>query len=270
MEMVDQFDILIGAEESSLHTTHGSSSLNKFPFMLKHLVCSPAFLFILLALCLATSTINILIYTSMLFEWLAFLFSVCCTCVFSHLIVTALVYFVERYFVMKTDKALYFVFALKTSVECFFSSCSILVSWLYFIKPLMSSFANHFITSTLATFVIATGMWMFKIVILKVLDCRFHDKNFFQNMQNQISNDYVLQTLLRPTREHNESNNSNTIAHWKLSKRIKGAFANVLRFVCTRVHTICDALESCDFGNEHQVENVISMVYKNLTDNEHR
>ncbi|KAL8115318.1 hypothetical protein AgCh_021998 [Apium graveolens] len=59
-------------------------------------------------------------------------------------------------------------------------------------------------------------------------------------------------------------------AQLKCSKRIKRAFANVLLFVCTRLHTICDALHSCDFGNEHQVENAIAMVYKNLTNNEHR
>lgn len=85
----------------------------------------------------------------------------------------------------------------------------------------MGTFAIHFVTSTLATSVIATVMWMFKIVILKVLDCRFHDKNFFKSMQNQISHEYILQTLLRPTRDFNDSNNSTTAAQLK---RIKGAF----------------------------------------------
>lgn len=266
--MGDHFQVVFETEDSSLHTTYGSSNLHKFLVILKHVACSPPFLSILQALCLATSTINVLIHTPMLFQWLAFLFFVCCTCVFCRLIVTALVLFIERYFVMKTDKALYFVFALKTSVHYFFCSSSILFSWMFFIKPQMSTFGIHFFTSTLATFVInATAMWMFKIVILKVLDCRFHDKNFLQNMHNQISHEYVLQTLLRPTREFNDSHNSNTSAQLK---RIKGAFANSLRLVCTRLHTISDALDSSNIGSEHQVEHVISTVFKNLTNSEHR
>lgn len=265
--MGDHLEVVVGTEDSTLNTTYGSTSLHKFPVMLKHLVFSPAFLSILLALCLATSTINILIHSSMLFHCLAFLFFVCCTRVFCHLIVTALVFFTERYFVLKTDKALYFVFALKTSVDYFFCSCSILFSWMFFIKRQRSTFAIRFVTSTLATFVIATGMWMFKIVILKILNCRFHDKNFFQNMQNQISDEYILQTLLRPTREFNDSDNSTMRAQFK---RIKGAFSNTLRIVFTRLHTISGALDSNNFGNEHQVEHVISMVFKNLTNSEHR
>ncbi|KAK1360961.1 hypothetical protein POM88_045435 [Heracleum sosnowskyi] len=135
------------------------------------------------------------------------------------------------------------------------------------LKHLMTTFAIHLVTSTLATFVIATGMWMFKILILKVLDCRFHHKTFFQNMQNQISHEYVLQTLLRPTREFNDSDISTTGAHLK---RIKGAFVNTMRLLCTRLHTISDALDSSNFGNERQVEHVISMVFNNLTKSEHR
>ena len=265
--MGDNLGVVIDTEDSYLQITPGSSNLHKFLVMLKHLACSPAFVSILLTLCLATSTINVLIHTSMLFEWLAFFLFVCCSCVFSRLIVTALVYFTERYFMMKTDKTLYFIYALKTSVEYFFCSCSILFSWLFFIKSRMNTFAIHFVTSTLATFVIANGMWMFKILILKVLDCRFHDKNFFQNMKNQISHEYILQTLLRPTREFNDSSNSTVGAQLKW---IKGSFANMLLLLCTRLHTVCDALDSSNSVNEDQVDSVISMVFKNLTNNEHR
>ncbi|KAK1360980.1 hypothetical protein POM88_045454 [Heracleum sosnowskyi] len=103
---------------------------------------------------------------------------------------------------MKTNKALYFVFALKTSVDCFFLSSSILLSLLLFRKPDLGIFVVRFVTNTLATFLFATGMW-----ILKVLDCQFHDKNFFYDMQNLISDENVFQTLLGPARRSNDSDN---------------------------------------------------------------
>ncbi|WOH04594.1 hypothetical protein DCAR_0624005 [Daucus carota subsp. sativus] len=53
-------------------------------------------------------------------------------------------------------------------------------------------------------------------------------------------------------------------------KWIKGAFGNMLLLACTRLHTICDGLDSSNFVDEHQVEYVISMVFKNLTNNTHR
>ncbi|KAK1360970.1 hypothetical protein POM88_045444 [Heracleum sosnowskyi] len=53
-------------------------------------------------------------------------------------------------------------------------------------------------------------------------------------------------------------------------KLIKGACAYLLLLVRKRLHTICDAVDNSDFADEHQVENFMSMVFKNLTNNEHR
>ena len=194
----------------------------------------------------------------MFFSWIAFLLLVCGTCVFSRFIVTALIFIVERFYVMKTDKALYFLFALKTSLQSFVFSSLILMSWFFCIKPVTNI---HLVTSTLATFVYATGLWMFKILVLKALDCRFNDKNHFQKLQNMISREYILQSLLR------ESKYPTNSAKFKM---IRGAFSTMRLLVCTRVHTICDALEKSTNEEEHQVEKVINMVYKNLTNNELR
>ncbi|KAK1388446.1 hypothetical protein POM88_016624 [Heracleum sosnowskyi] len=263
--MEEQIEVVIETEASSSHTTF--SSLRKFPVMLKHLLSSPAILFILLILFLATSTINILMHTSVLFQCLSFPILVCCSCIFSRLIFTVLLFSIERFLVMKTNKALYFVFALKTSVECFFLSSSILLSLLLFRKPDLGIFVVHFVTNTLATFVFATGMWILKNVILKVLDCQFHDKNFFYDMQNLISDENVFQTLLGPARRSNDSDNRTKKAHLKW---IKEAFAKMFYLLCTRLPTICDALENSKFEDEHPVEHAVSMVYTNLTNKEIR
>lgn len=154
MTMEDHLKVVIDAEDSSSHTTSGLVGLHRFIVMPRYLVCSPAFIFMLLTLCLATSTVNMLMHTPVLFQCLSFLLLVCCTRIFSRLIVTALVFFIERYFVMKTNKALYFVFALKTSLMHLCSS-SILLSRFFLINPDLSILVIHFVTSTISTFVIA-------------------------------------------------------------------------------------------------------------------
>lgn len=267
--MADGFEVM-DIEDSFSRATSAQGStftLDNLLIVLKNLACPHANLLILLTLCLAITTINTLIHPSKILQCIAYFLLISCTCVFTRLIVTALILSVERHFVMKTDKALYFTYALKTSVEYFFCSFLILLSWFLFIKPDITSFVVHFVTSTLATFVIASGMWMSKIVMLKILDCRFHKKNFFQTIQAILSHEYVLQTLLGPSRGTQDSNNSTMKAQLKW---IKGVFANMQLLFCTRLHTISDALDNSNFDDEHQVENVISLIFKNLTNNELR
>ncbi|KAL8110719.1 hypothetical protein AgCh_026456 [Apium graveolens] len=103
---------------------------------------------------------------------------------------------------------------------------------------------------------------MLKILILKILDCHFRDKNFFKNMQNLIYHEYVLQTLLRPRIRINYSDSGTIRAQLRW---IKAALEKMLLLACTRLHTICDAFENSNFEDEHQVENAILMVFKNLT-----
>ncbi|KAK1360979.1 hypothetical protein POM88_045453 [Heracleum sosnowskyi] len=40
--------------------------------------------------------------------------------------------------------------------------------------------------------------------------------------------------------------------------------------LCTRLHTICDALENSEFEDEHPVEHAVTMVYTNLKNKEIR
>ncbi|KAL8123291.1 hypothetical protein AgCh_011314 [Apium graveolens] len=108
---------------------------------------------------------------------------------------------------------------------------------------------------------------MSKILMLKILDCRFHEKKFFPTIQALIYHEYVLQTLLGPSRGTQDSNDSTMKAQLRW---IKGAFANMQFLFCTRLHTISDALHNSNFGDEHQVENVISLIFENLTNNELR
>ncbi|KAK1352488.1 hypothetical protein POM88_053427 [Heracleum sosnowskyi] len=160
----------------------------------------------------------------------------------------------------KTDKAFYFVFALKSIVEYFFCSCSILLSWFLLIKPDVDILVIRSVTSALASFVIATGMWILNIVIMKILDCRYRDKNFFRSIQDLISHEYILQTLLGLTRGAKVSNINSTRDQLKW---IKGAFANMF-LVSTGLHTISSALYNSNFDDEHQLEHVLSTIFKIL------
>ncbi|WOH04592.1 hypothetical protein DCAR_0624003 [Daucus carota subsp. sativus] len=110
-------------------------------------------------------------------------------------------------------------------------------------------------------------MSIIKIVILRALDCRFRDKNFFLNMQDVIFHEYVLQTLLRPSRGSNFSDNGAIRAKliW-----IKAICAHMLLLRGARLHTICHALEKTDLDDEHQVQNDGRVIFNNLTNNEPR
>ncbi|KAK1360972.1 hypothetical protein POM88_045446 [Heracleum sosnowskyi] len=109
---------------------------------------------------------------------------------------------------------------------------------------------------------------MVKIVTLRALDCRFHDKNFFLNMQDVISQEYVLQTLLGPSRGSNYSNNR--AIGVELKWIFQATFSKMLLLGSARLHTICDALKKSNSIDEDQVVNDISLVFKNLTNNELR
>ena len=203
------------------------------------------------------------------FRCVAFLLHVGFSFVFSHLIVSALIFYIERRFVMKNLKALYFVLALKSSVQYFFCFSSILLSaWFLFTKPAgMNNFLINLLMSTITICVIASVMSIIKIVILRALDCRFRDKNFFLNMQDVIFHEYVLQTLLRPSRGSNFSDNGAIRAKliW-----IKAICAHMLLLRGARLHTICHALEKTDLDDEHQVQNDGRVIFNNLTNNEPR
>ncbi|KAK1381527.1 hypothetical protein POM88_028271 [Heracleum sosnowskyi] len=130
----------------------------------------------------------------------------------------------------------------------------------------MTSFVRRLVTNTLATCVIAAVMWMLKIVIFKELDCRFHDKDFFRNIKDFISNEYVLQTLLGSSVGSQDPNDNTLRAQLK---HVKRAFEFMLLFVCTKLRTICDEVENTSPEHVHKVEDNISLVFKNLANKEH-
>lgn len=102
---------------------------------------------------------------------------------------------------------------------------------------------------------------------MKVLDCPFHEMNFFKKLQELIFQEYVLQTLLERSRGSVYSKKSTLTAQLN---RIKGACDDILLLLFRRLHTICDALANCNFDDDHQFETVISLLFRNLTNNEAR
>lgn len=125
MTMEDHLKVVIDAEDSSSHTTSGLVGLHRFIVMPRYLVCSPAFIFMLLTLCLATSTVNMLMHTPVLFQCLSFLLLVCCTRIFSRLIVTALVFFHWKIFCYEDKQGSVFCFCSQNKFDAlvlFFNS----------------------------------------------------------------------------------------------------------------------------------------------------
>ncbi|XP_063936630.1 mechanosensitive ion channel protein 4-like isoform X2 [Daucus carota subsp. sativus] len=183
----------------------------------------------------------------------------------SRSIITTLIFLLERHFIMKNIKAFYFLFAWRKQMPNFLCSCSVLSFWFLLIKADMNILHIRIITSIFAAFVMYTLISMLRITILKKLDCCFHEKNFFANIQVLISNEYFLQKLMGYVRESKDPKDSIMKAQLKW---IKGAINSMRR---PNLRTICNEVESSDtFSLQHQVEHVISLVLRNLTNNEPR
>eukprot|EP01018_Ginkgo_biloba_P035119 Gb_36162 [translate_table: standard] len=127
---------------------------------------------------------------------------VLCGRLVSGFVINILVFLVERNF-MPRKRVLYFVYGLRKSVQnCLWLGLAIL-AWSLLIDPKVEhSTKNHkalvYVTKLLASFLVAVVIWLFKILLVKVMASTFHVNIFFDRIQESILHHYVLETLVGP------------------------------------------------------------------------
>lgn len=100
-------------------------------------------------------------------------------------------------------KVLYFVYALKKTVQvCIWLSVVLLTWTLLFRKGVKRSHLAtrvlDYITWTIVTLLIGSFLWLLKTLLLKTLASSFHVNAFFDRIQESIFHQYILLTLSGP------------------------------------------------------------------------
>uniref|UniRef100_A0A0D6QRW5 Mechanosensitive ion channel protein n=1 Tax=Araucaria cunninghamii TaxID=56994 RepID=A0A0D6QRW5_ARACU len=134
-----------------------------------------------------------------LWKWCLMIFVVLCGRLVSGWGISILVFCVERNFMLR-KRILYFVYGLRQSVQnCLWLGLVILAWNLLFDPRLELSTKNHkalsYVTRLLASFLVATVLWLLKVLLVKVMSSTFHVNTFFDRIQESIFHQYVLETL---------------------------------------------------------------------------
>ncbi|KNA03859.1 hypothetical protein SOVF_205110 [Spinacia oleracea] len=160
----------------------------------------------LMGLLITSLTINRLKDTAMwslrLWKWCVFVIVIVCGRLVTGWLITILVYLVERKLLLK-KKVLYFVYGLKKSLRVFLWLSFILVAWILLFahgnnRSRKTKRVLHYITMAIAGFLVGSGIWLLKTVLIKTLALNFHVKRFFDRIQESLFDQYVLQTLSGP------------------------------------------------------------------------
>lgn len=133
-----------------------------------------------------------------LWKWCLMGLVVLCGRLVSGWLVWALVFVVERHFLLQ-EKVLYFVYGLRKSVRSCVWLALVLLSWYLVFDPKVdTSPVLHRFSRALVAFLIAATIWLLKILLVKVLASSFHVTTFFDRMKVSVFHHYILETLSGP------------------------------------------------------------------------
>ncbi|KAL8141478.1 hypothetical protein V2J09_014510 [Rumex salicifolius] len=116
-------------------------------------------------------------------------------------LIRILVFFIERNFLLR-KRVLYFVYGLRNAVQKCLWLAWVLLSWNLILDKKVGSKTHGkylpYITKILVCLLVATIIWLFKTLLVKVLAMSFHVTAFLDRIQDALFNQYVIETLSRP------------------------------------------------------------------------
>lgn len=105
---------------------------------------------------------------------------------------------IERNFLLR-KRVLYFVYGLRKPVQNSLWLGLVLLVWRLIINDRVQDETNSkvlpYVTKILVCFLVATLIWLVKTLLVKVLASSFHEKTFFDRIQEALFNQYVLEML---------------------------------------------------------------------------
>ncbi|KAK2994021.1 hypothetical protein RJ640_018778 [Escallonia rubra] len=138
-----------------------------------------------------------------IWKWCVLIMVTFCGLFITNWIMHFVVLLIELNFLLRR-KVLYFVHALKKSVQVFIWLAIVLVTWVLLFtncKVKRSVIAHKildYVTWTIASLLIGTFLWLLKTLLLKILASSFHVNTFFDRIQESIFHQYVLRTISGP------------------------------------------------------------------------
>lgn len=121
---------------------------------------------------------------------------------FTEWVIRFAVLLIELNFLLR-KKVLYFVHALKKSVQFFIWLSLVLATWVLLFRkgversPLATRILDY-ISWTIVTLLIGSFLWLLKTLLLKILASSFHVNAFFDRIQESVFHQYILLTLSGP------------------------------------------------------------------------
>ncbi|KAJ7563222.1 hypothetical protein O6H91_03G101500 [Diphasiastrum complanatum] len=135
-------------------------------------------------------------------KWAVLVLVVFCGCLVSGWLVRILVFCIERNFLLR-KRVLYFVYGLRKGVRnCLWLVC-VLLAWRFLFDTSVEQSSRSYkavtyVTNLLLCFLIATIIWLLKILGVKILASSFHVSTYFERIQDSLFNQYILETLSGP------------------------------------------------------------------------
>ncbi|XP_030440024.1 mechanosensitive ion channel protein 10-like [Syzygium oleosum] len=145
---------------------------------------------------------NTVIWHVPLWGWCLLLLAIFCGSLVTDWLITLLVLLIEKKYLLKKN-VLYFLFALKDSAEVFAWLCLVLLAWVWLInygvkRSRHTTKILNWVTRALASCILGAALWLIKTFLIKLLAASFQCKRFFDRIQDDIFQYYVIKKLSGP------------------------------------------------------------------------
>ncbi|TVT99378.1 hypothetical protein EJB05_55266, partial [Eragrostis curvula] len=153
----------------------------------------------------------------------------------SRWLVTLLVFLLERNFLLRRTKVLYFVFGLKRSFHVVLWLAFVLIAWSQLFdrkdvgRPPKTARILNYISRFVATLLIGSVIWLTKTCLMKLIASTFHRKTFFDRIQESVFHQYVLQMLSGPPVMERETSGLVSLSRTKEEKRVPDQVIDVVK-----------------------------------------
>ncbi|XP_027084594.1 mechanosensitive ion channel protein 10 isoform X1 [Coffea arabica] len=137
-----------------------------------------------------------------IWKWCALVMVTVSGMLFTKWLVLFAVLLIELAFLLR-KKVLYFVYALRKSVQFCMWLSLVLLTWVLLFRrgverSRLATKILDYITWTMVTFLIGAFLWLLKTLLLKILASSFHVNAFFDRIQESVFHQYILLTLSGP------------------------------------------------------------------------
>ncbi|XP_059637231.1 mechanosensitive ion channel protein 6-like [Cornus florida] len=141
------------------------------------------------------------LFSLQLWKWVLMVLVLICGRLVSGCGIRIVVFFIERNFLLR-KRVLYFVYGLRNAVQNCIWLALVLIAWQCIFNKRVEKATNGivlpYVTKIWVCLLVGTLIWLLKTLLVKVLASSFHVSTFFDRIQDNLFNQYVIETLSGP------------------------------------------------------------------------